>query len=184
MSIDLDFDITDYHDVVGLFHGESDRGAAILAGSSVENFLGIYLHSIMANKEVGRKLFDANGPLSSFSQRISCAYAFGYIAKHHYEDLNCIRKIRNYFAHHPRSAAFDQSPVADWANSLGAAKAITALNRDKKNCNAIFLFDINIHVYIRSTQQHAREKWRRGCWRKIAGRAEPRSVSAACGVHV
>ena len=57
-------------------------------------------------------LFQATGPLSSFSQCISCAYAFGFIRENQYIDLNYIRQIRNHFAHHPIKASFEEDKIA------------------------------------------------------------------------
>jgi hypothetical protein len=37
----IDVTITDYQQMVDLFHAETDRGAAVLAGSYVENFFPI-----------------------------------------------------------------------------------------------------------------------------------------------
>ena len=75
----VDVTITDYSQMVRLFHGESDRGAAVLAGSYVENFLGIYLRSRMTDKSLSDKIFSADGSLATFSQRIDFAQAFGFL---------------------------------------------------------------------------------------------------------
>lgn len=106
-----DLDISQLNDMVGAFHKESDRGAAILAGSFLEHYLGIFLKSKTVDQEVAEKLFGAMGPLATFSQRIAIAYAFGFIDKQQYADLELIRKIRNYFAHHPISGTFDAPEV-------------------------------------------------------------------------
>ena len=58
------------------------------------------------------------GPLSSFSQRIAIAYAFDFISQDHYQDFELIRRIRNYFAHHPMDATFDTPEVKSLAERL------------------------------------------------------------------
>jgi DNA-binding MltR family transcriptional regulator len=113
-----ELDLYDYSDLVTLFHSESDRGAAVLAGSYVENYLATLLKAWMENTDKADQLFDSSGPLSSFSQRIEIAYAFGIIYLHDYKDLQNIRKIRNYFAHHPKEASFNNSPVREWVANL------------------------------------------------------------------
>ncbi|MBD9551580.1 DUF4145 domain-containing protein [Pantoea sp. PNT01] len=113
-----DLVLTNYNDMVTMFHQESDRGAAVLAGSYVENLLGSYLVYCMEDKSLKEKVFSSNGPLSSFSQRIEIAQAFGHIDKKTANKLDLIRKIRNHFAHHPFDASFEDSPVKDWANNL------------------------------------------------------------------
>ena len=71
--------IPDWNDMVGDFHGESDRGAAVLAAGFVDFYLTGYMRSLVsvADTKFVETLFDAFGPLSSFSQRIAVAYAFG-----------------------------------------------------------------------------------------------------------
>jgi hypothetical protein len=118
----IDVDITDYHQMVEMFHGESDRGAAVLAGSYVENYLGKFLISKMVDTSLTEKIFGANGSLSTFAQRIDFAQAFGFIGKEQCKELHFIRKIRNHFAHHPKSASFTDDPVRSWINSLHSSK--------------------------------------------------------------
>ncbi|WP_064365968.1 DUF4145 domain-containing protein [Pantoea ananatis] len=115
-----DLILSNYNNMVNIFHQESDRGAAVLAGSYVENLLGSYLIYCMKDKSVEEKVFSSNGPLSTFSQRIDIAQAFGYIDKKSAKRLDLIRKIRNHFAHHPFDASFDDSPVKDWASNLSS----------------------------------------------------------------
>ncbi|MBK1681768.1 hypothetical protein CKO20_15455 [Rhodocyclus tenuis] len=97
--------------MVPSFNKESDRGAAILAGSFLEHYLGLFLKSKTVDEAVSEKLFSSMGPLSTFSQRIAIAYAFGFIDKQSYAALENIRKIRNYFAHHPVNGSFEDEEV-------------------------------------------------------------------------
>jgi DNA-binding MltR family transcriptional regulator len=88
---------------------ESDRGAAVLAGSLVENALGQYLERYCAAKagiKVVSKLFGPTGPIATFSQRILVATAFGLIERNDQEQLDLIREVRNHFAHDPLSTSF------------------------------------------------------------------------------
>lgn len=105
-----------------MFHGESDRGAAVLAGSYIESYLGIFLESKMVDKSLGSTIFGNDGPLATFSQRINFAQAFGFLSPHDCSQLHLVRKIRNHFAHHPKEATFATSPVRDWVNNLTASK--------------------------------------------------------------
>ena len=101
----------DWNEMVGYFHDESDRGAAILAGSFAEHALGTFLHYRVVDKRIAERLFGPVGPLSSFSQRIAVAYAFGLIAKQQYTDFEAVRQVRNHFAHHPLDATFATAEV-------------------------------------------------------------------------
>lgn len=114
----IEISFTDYKEMVSLFHDESDRGAAVLAGSYVENYLGLFLRSCMIDASLSDRIFDSNGPLASFSQRIDFAQAFGFLPKPLCNELHLLRKIRNHFAHHPKSASFNQSPVREWISLL------------------------------------------------------------------
>lgn len=111
--------------MVELFQGETDRGAAVLAGSYVENFLGLYLESLMVDQSLTEKVFGSNGSLSTFSQRIDFAQGFGFLNETLCAELQLIRKIRNHFAHHPKDASFMQSPVREWVGSLKSAQQVT-----------------------------------------------------------
>ena len=117
---------TDVRDLHNFFLQETDRGAAVLLGSYAENLLGLYLRSFMADKSVADKIFGANGSLTTFSQRIDFAQGFGHLDANTSADLHLVRKIRNYFAHHPKSASFSESPVKDWSATLSTA-SVTAI---------------------------------------------------------
>lgn len=110
--------LSDYQDMVIMFHEESERGAAVLAGSYLESFLGNYLESKMVDRSLSKQIFGSNGVLNSFSQRIDFAQAFGYLHPVTCSQLNLIRKIRNHFAHHPKSASFAAAPASDWVREL------------------------------------------------------------------
>ena len=111
-------DIGDWNDTVDAYHSESDRGAAVLAGSFAEHVLGAYLLHVVADKSIGEKLFGATGALSSFSQRIAIAYAFKHISREDYRDYERLRQVRNYFAHHPLEATFASEEVQKHVSQL------------------------------------------------------------------
>lgn len=110
------------------FDRESDRGAAVLAGSYAENSLGMFLESFIVDAEPKDRLFGANGSLSTFSQRIDFARAFGHLPNQVCVELHLIRKIRNHFAHHPKASSFSESPVREWSSSFVAAREIKFAN--------------------------------------------------------
>lgn len=118
----IDVTPADYSQMLDLFKGETDRGAAVLAGSYVENFLGIFLQACMVDASLSDRIFGSSGSLSTFSQRVDFAQAFGFLPKPLCADLHLIRKIRNHFAHHPKEASFKSSPVREWVASLHASK--------------------------------------------------------------
>ncbi len=111
--------------MVGAFHEESDRGAAILAGSFAEHSLGLYLRFRIRDKKIADALFAPLGPLSSFSQRITIAYAFDLISTQQYRDFETIRRIRNHFAHHPLDSTFSTNEIRQLAVTLSMFNEIT-----------------------------------------------------------
>jgi DNA-binding MltR family transcriptional regulator len=117
--------LEEWNKMVETFHEESDRGAAILAGSFVEHAVGQYLKSRIRDKKVADELFNAMGPLSSFSQRIAIAYAFDLISLVQHKDIEIIRKVRNHFAHHPLDTTFSTNDIKQLCVELSMFNATT-----------------------------------------------------------
>lgn len=101
----------EWNSMVEQFHSETDRGAAVLAGSFAEHALGTYLQHRVSSSGLAERLFGPVGPLSSFSQRIAVAFAFGQISRTQYADFELVRQVRNHFAHHPLEASFSSPEV-------------------------------------------------------------------------
>ena len=144
-----DITILDYQQLVRLYHKETPRAAAILAGSYVEYFLGKYLKSFMRKNVDEKKLFEGFGPFSTFAQRISTAYAFNLIAKQEKDDLNTIKEIRNYFAHHPRKMTFRNKEIKKLCDKLSLAKSVyDPIKKKKKTFSSreLYLFTIGLFV--------------------------------------
>ena len=64
-----DLNIIDYQNVVKAFHDETDRAAAVLAGSFMESYLAKYLRSYMVDDPKVDQLFDGFGPFADFKKR-------------------------------------------------------------------------------------------------------------------
>ena len=110
--------ISDHNKVVKAFEMESDRGAAVLAGSLVENYLARYMKSKMIDDGKIDELFNGFGPFVTFSQRYRSAYAFGLISIQQKQALSRIQDIRNYFAHSPFIATFEEQKISDLCKSI------------------------------------------------------------------
>ncbi len=82
---------------------ESDRGAVIVGAAILESDLENLLRPIFNSNRVPKKhlvrMFDVNGPLSSFSAKVLICRGFGLISEEIFSDLEAIRKLRNQFAH-------------------------------------------------------------------------------------
>lgn len=82
------------------FQKESDRGAAMLAASMLDQKLKTILENYLINcKSTKSLLEDAYSPISTFNARIQLAFSLGLIPEYEFNECEIIRKIRNVFAH-------------------------------------------------------------------------------------
>ncbi|HEY6527056.1 MAG TPA: hypothetical protein VIZ65_00055 [Cellvibrionaceae bacterium] len=122
-------------DVVKALMSESDRGAVVLAGSYIENLLGVSLRSKfkVKTKKLDESIFGANGALSTFSQRIDICESFGFIKAEICTELKIVKSIRNEFAHHPFDARFKDQEIDKLVKKLQLSKGMGI--RDLKEPN-------------------------------------------------
>jgi hypothetical protein len=99
------------------FHHEvntetNERGAAILLAANTELCLrfSIKRHLITA-EDAERLLFRSGGPLRSFEAKIRIGFAMGLYGAETSNNLNCIRSIRNAFAHAVIPIGFETAEV-------------------------------------------------------------------------
>lgn len=79
---------------------ESDRGAAIFAGTFFECTLKLLLEELLNNVASTKTLLeDSNGGLNTFGAKINICYSLGYITIEEYQALYLLKNIRNKFAH-------------------------------------------------------------------------------------
>lgn len=99
---------------------DSDRGAAIVAASFVENFIEYKLRHLMRSDDANvlGSTFEQDGPLATFSSKIKMGFLLRLLGKKARNELDTIRKIRNYFAHKLEDSKFSQSPFREWCNNL------------------------------------------------------------------
>jgi hypothetical protein len=105
----------EFLEVLSELHSESERSAAIIGAAFVEDALQRALLSRMRSplsSDDRRRLFGANGALSSFSGKIMIAYATHLLGPETRDDLDCIREIRNAFAHTVGSLSFETPQIA------------------------------------------------------------------------
>jgi hypothetical protein len=113
-----------YHDFLRLFHAETDRAAAVLAGSYLESYLADCLKYYFVDHGSIANLFEGAGPLATFAARAGIAFALGLITDETREEIRFITKIRNHFAHHPAETSFSVSPVRDWCARLSLSQQL------------------------------------------------------------
>lgn len=102
---------------------ETDRGAALVAATLIEELLKRCLLAFMVDNKGAKGLFDGmNAPLHGFSSRIAAAYGLGLISNEEYEDCQIIRKVRNEFAHTLGTNYENKKIIGLCANLHGSAK--------------------------------------------------------------
>jgi hypothetical protein len=100
---------------------DTDRGAALIAGSMLENALEDALQTLMRENMEPDELSDIFGRLgflSTFSAKITAGYAFRLYGKQTKADLEIVKDIRNAFAHSSIRVAFDTESVRSATESI------------------------------------------------------------------
>ena len=92
----------------------SPRAAAVLAVTYVESCLrfAIAARFISLSDDELKPLYNASGPLNSFSQAIDLGFALGLFGPMIRDDLTIMRVIRNAFAHTMKPLSFDTAEFA------------------------------------------------------------------------
>jgi hypothetical protein len=120
----------------------SDRVAAILGGAIIEDALRVALLArFRPDKKDHEGLFDGdkNAPLSTFAARISVAFALRVFGPNTLGDLQCIKAVRNAFAHSLMTLDFATPEIVtvcdalvSWTRSTTIASGGGAFNAIEK----------------------------------------------------
>lgn len=95
-----------------------ERAIAIVGVTFLDTILEHTLINFMIDDEKeSRKLLGLDGPMGTFSSRVTASFCLGLICKTVRDDLRIVGRIRNRFAHELR-ASFDLEPVRGWCLSL------------------------------------------------------------------
>jgi len=107
------------------FRKETDRAAAVLGAAYLESRLEELLRAkFVAVPKFVEDLLTGQGGLSSFSSKISVAYAIGLISLHAAQDLHLVRRIRNKFAHHIHGISFETPNIVSRVDNFHVLKAL------------------------------------------------------------
>lgn len=112
------------------FEKESDRAAAILAVSLIDEALNTLLKSYFVPiPNSTDPLFDgANAPVGTFSSKITISHRLGLISANLCRDIHLLRKIRNLFAHDIYGCNFKNGSIKSRIIELD--KSITRVSLD------------------------------------------------------
>lgn len=124
---------------------ESDRAAAVLAASFVEDSMRTSLMQHLVAGRATSKLLKDSGALGTFSALVAVSYAMGFLSPEMKLNLTLIRKIRNYFAHHPAHTTFKDQ--ADRCNELAIATTAGDILGDL-NARNRYILTISITVAL------------------------------------
>ncbi len=116
------------------FCDESDRGCVLVAVAILDECLEMLLRTqfIQSDPKFVNSLFVGQSPLSSFWSKIQLVKALDLVPAWMYKDLECIRALRNTFAHHYESADFNDKAVIVLTEKLkGADHAVDGIEKQK-----------------------------------------------------
>lgn len=102
-----------------VFNAETDRGAALVAASMLDERLQEILKAFfLKSQEASDLLTGFNAPLGTFSSRASAAFALGLVQKNEFNEITLIRKIRNEFGHGWEPMSFSSNRIAIFTRQL------------------------------------------------------------------
>jgi len=103
----------DFADWSQQLQSETDRGLATASAAILDHMLARLIENFLVDdpKATKRLLGNPFSPLGSFAARTAAAYSLGLITENERDDLDCIRDIRNDFAHIPTSPAFTDQAI-------------------------------------------------------------------------
>ena len=106
----------DEKSILDVLDHDSDRAIAVIVGSMIENRLKrAMLAKMRRDKKIETRLFQASGPLGSFSAKIDLAALIGLISLEAYNDFMVLKDIRNLFAHNLSIRDFRSQQIKDKA---------------------------------------------------------------------
>jgi hypothetical protein len=140
----------------------NDRGAAILATTFLERALEYALSRRLpvTSDDHFYKLFDNEGPLSTFDYKIIMASALHIIGPDTQSNLTLIKHVRNAFAHASMPILFSEKAISDACGNLKVRPNPETFRRDfkvdtprQKFCTVceIIAVDLTMHAasYVR-----------------------------------
>lgn len=100
---------------------ESDRVSILLSASMIEEALVHAIQVTMSselNSDERKRIFDFEGPLGSFANKIRFAQAFGHIDRPMRRKIEVVKEIRNAAAHSHEPITFDTPAVRTAVRTL------------------------------------------------------------------
>jgi len=113
---------------------ETDRGAVLSGAALLEEMLGELISRFLRNVKSTKDLLNGfNAPIGTFSARIKMAHSLGLITDEEYENIEKVRKIRNFLAHEWDNVSFDNQDLKSLCKSLRIMREDGSSTRDDFN---------------------------------------------------
>jgi DNA-binding MltR family transcriptional regulator len=152
---DFETRVIDEADSLGEYAREQDtRTFCILVGSFMEDiFKANFIEQWNIEKKQMADFFGANGPLSTFSQRLVIASGLCWLPSNLQKDAQLLKKIRNEMAHNHRVHALTHEPLLSWANDLHEIEKLWLTSPDGRYATAYNSADLETRLRVRVFSQ-------------------------------
>ena len=154
-------------------NGETDRGAALVAASRLDEILKNILASFLRKAKSSDDLLEGfNAPLGTFSARASACHALGLIQDNEFDEISKIRKVRNEFGHQWQGVNFDSERIRDLVDALpwgGPAEHEAAAPRRSRFTTAAVMLQVDLMWRARLVE---RERIKDRTWEHKARKAQ------------
>jgi hypothetical protein len=102
--------------------GGSDRAGAIVGTTMIETRLEAAIKARVNLPKITKEMFRPMGPLGSLSAKIHLGFMLGLYGEAAWRELDTIRDIRNWFAHHLDDATFGSNKIGKLCMKLELVK--------------------------------------------------------------
>jgi mannitol operon repressor len=110
--------LAEFIDYLSQLNKESARGQVLISASMLDDLLKRTAKAFLRDCDSADRLFSGfNAPIGTFSSRVELCHSLGLINDAERHDANCIRKVRNAFAH-SISASFEDESVRNLCRTL------------------------------------------------------------------
>jgi hypothetical protein len=122
-------------EIVKDLRNESDRGAIILAATSIEDSLetalGMRMQALETDSKARTAIFGAEGTLSTYSDKTLLAYALGIIDRKGKKDIDLVRHIRNACAHSRQPLSLSMQVLTDAVKAAMGEELVAEAKDDR-----------------------------------------------------
>lgn len=154
--------LADFLPFLDALNNESPRGAVLIACSYIEDQLANIIDSYLVEGSAKQDLLRGfNAPLGTFAARIKMAHGLGLITDYEKDDCECLRKIRNEFAHNHRIDFSDDKIISlcmklHFSAKDYAAVTVKAEGQVRSGCVALILNLMNRPHYVKKFRLNSR----------------------------